>query len=125
MKTRILLMDDDSRYLDLLRMMLESDGYDVATGTNGSELPELVSRHAPHVIVLDVLMGSLNGVSLAHELRQTSSSADTPIIFVSAWTGARDIKLPKNSYRVFKPFTHSEITSAIEQALGKTATSVN
>jgi DNA-binding response OmpR family regulator len=125
MKTRILMMDDDPRYLDLLRFMLEDDGYEVHTGTNGSELAALVSQCDPNVIILDVLLGDQNGVTLAHELRQQTPSPEIPIIFVSAWTGARDFRLPKNSFRVFKPFTHSEILKTIEQALGQTAISAN
>lgn len=118
-------MDDDPRYLDLLKMMLEDDGYEVVTGTNGNDLSQLVTQHSPSVIVLDVLLGDQNGVALAHDLRQSLVATDIPIIFVSAWTGARDIKLPKHSFRVFKPFTRSEIVGVIEQALGQKTTSVN
>lgn len=116
MPTRVLMVDDDSRYLELMELILLSEGMEVVTATDGTALEELIRMHRPHVVVLDILMQHENGIELALAYRRASRSDEIPIVFVSAWTGAGEIELPCNSSRLFKPFAPSELIDAIENA---------
>ncbi len=121
---KVLMIDDDMRYLEILKIMLEDDGYEVHTATNGTELDKLIDLHEPDVVLMDVLMGTENGLVLAHDHRQKAMSSKTPFIFISAWTGVKDIPLPTNSLRLFKPFSHSELVRAVDQAVRRNTTLV-
>lgn len=120
MCTKVLLLDDDERYLDLLKMMLEGYGMEVVASVNGFDFKRLIDLHVPDVIVMDILMQEYNGVDLAKQYRELPDAQDVPIIFMSAWTGSGELKLPRNSRRVFKPFTQSELFELIKCALDRT-----
>lgn len=124
MSTKILMIDDDTRYLDLMQMLLEGDGYEVIVSPNGLELSRLIERHRPDVVVLDVVIGEHNGIDLANSYLQSENSLPLPIVFVSAWTGVGVYKLPKNSLKLFKPFTHSELVSQIRRSLELVSSSI-
>lgn len=120
MSAKVLLLDDDERYLELLKMMLESCNIEVFTSSEGQDLKHLIDIHRPDIVVMDILMNEHNGVELAKHYRALPNSYDLPIVFMSAWTGSGELKLPRNSSRIFKPFTHSELIQAIERALDET-----
>ncbi|MBK6767052.1 MAG: response regulator [bacterium] len=115
--SRVLLVDDDSRYLELVEMMLEGEDYVVQTECEGDRLREQALRFHPDVIVMDIMLQHQNGIDLAVQLRRTEEFEDVPIIFVSAWTGRAEQKPPRNSMRMFKPFSQTELVSAINTAL--------
>lgn len=120
----ILLVDDDSRYLELVEMMLMVEGYSVICECDGESLLESTLENMPDIIVMDIMLGRLNGIELAHALRRSDKSADIPIVFASAWTGRGETKLPRNSARLFKPFTQSELVATIHALLDVTNTVV-
>lgn len=121
---RILMIDDDLRYLEILQLMLEDDGYSVFTSSNGKDLATLIETHEPDVVLMDVLLAEENGVSLAHEYQQRTMTSNTPFIFISAWTGVNDLPLPKNSLKLFKPFSRAELVKAVEQTIGRKESAV-
>lgn len=114
---RVLLVDDDSRYLELVEMMLESEHLVVQTECDGERLRDHALKFRPDVIVIDIMLQQRNGIELANQLRQSEEFAETPIIFVSAWTGRAEHKPPRNSMRLFKPFSQSDLVNAINSAL--------
>ncbi|MCB9366697.1 MAG: response regulator [Calditrichaeota bacterium] len=117
--TRVLLLDDDLRYLELVQLMLEAEGFEVHTDTSGARLMAKISQQKPDVVVLDIMMGEHNGIELARQVRASEVGAKIPILFVSAWTGRPDNRMPANTTRLFKPFTQSEICGAIRSILTK------
>lgn len=119
-KKRVLLIDDDSRYLELVEMMLEGDLFEVLSESRGELLFECATRFQPDVIIMDIILHHRNGIELAHDLRCKSGNSRVPIIFVSAWTGNGETKVPRNSMRLFKPFTQSDLISTIHAVLGVT-----
>ncbi len=124
MKTKVLMLDDDERYLELLKIMFEDDEMDIIASTRAEDLAKLIELHRPHVVVMDILMNEHNGIELVQRYRATPNSHNVPIVFMSAWTGAGEIKLPRNSSRIFKPFTYSELIQAISHNLSGSAASV-
>ena len=84
MSTRILVVDDDPGISEMVSILLESEGYDVgvcATGT--AALPAFRSQR-PDLILLDVMLPGLDGVSVCEQIREESD--DVPIIMMSART---------------------------------------
>jgi DNA-binding response OmpR family regulator len=83
-KPRILVVDDDPRYLELLEYTLEAEDFDVLTVQDPMLVQEIASTSQPDVIVTDVAMPQLDGYTMAVGLKADPNTADIPLIFVTA-----------------------------------------
>jgi CheY-like chemotaxis protein len=71
---------------DLLRLMLERAGLKVAEASDGFDALDKVKRNPPDIIILDVMMPGMDGITVCKTLRNDSTTADIPIIMLSAKT---------------------------------------
>jgi two-component system response regulator VicR len=78
---RILIVDDDPNLLVILAEQLRSDGYDVQTARDGDEALRRLSLAWPDLLIIDMLMPRMDGLTLAREVK---ARADLPIIVLSA-----------------------------------------
>ena len=74
-KQKILIVDDDQNLLRMLRRTLVYEGFEVITGTNGSEALDAVHSEQPDLLILDWMMSKMDGLSVVETLR----SVDNPI----------------------------------------------
>ena len=77
----ILVVDDEALLVKGIRFNLKSDGYDVITGSNGKEAVELTKSENPDLVVLDVMMPVMDGLTACSRIREFS---DVPIILLTA-----------------------------------------
>ena len=77
----ILVVDDEALLVKGIRFNLKSDGYDVITGSNGQEAVELTKSENPDLVVLDVMMPGMDGLTACSRIREFS---DVPIILLTA-----------------------------------------
>ncbi|MBQ2785900.1 MAG: response regulator transcription factor [Oscillospiraceae bacterium] len=84
---KILVVDDEELLVKGIRFNLQNDGYEVVTGSNGLDAIRLVQEAAPDLIVLDVMMPELGGLSACSRIREFS---DVPIILLTAKTDDMD-----------------------------------
>ena len=77
----ILVVDDEALLVKGSRFNLKSDGYDVITGSNGQEAVELTKSENPDLVVLDVMMPVMDGLTACSRIREFS---DVPIILLTA-----------------------------------------
>lgn len=89
MKHSILLVDDDPNLRDMLRQMLEIGGFDVVEAEDGLDALEKLEEMTPDIMVLDVMMPNLDGVSLCKQLRSDTEFMSLPIIMLSGKTQHR------------------------------------
>ena len=80
----ILVVDDDLGVLEMLRTLLQRQGYDVLATSSPDEAIELAARQPPELLLLDVLMPGIDGLELARILREQTGLAAAPVIFLSA-----------------------------------------
>jgi DNA-binding response OmpR family regulator len=85
----ILVLDDDPSILTIVQFLLESEGVRIMTCDHPNELHEQLAATAPSLLVMDVRMGDVSGIELAHELRTLPAYRDLPIVLISADTEAR------------------------------------
>ena len=120
MATRVLVVDDDRHIRDLLRELLAEDGYEVAAASNGAEALELLAVFAAQVILLDIDMPVMDGVTFAQRYRAAfSEDAQAPIIVITAGGNApaRARQLQAAGF-VGKPFDLDELSRSIAAHTG-------
>lgn len=81
---RILVVDDDSDILDLLKYNLEREGFKIKTLSNSSKTISVASEFFPDLIILDIMMPDPNGIQLCRELRSMKPFSKTYIFFLTA-----------------------------------------
>jgi DNA-binding response OmpR family regulator len=113
---RVLVIDDDPRYLDLLQFTLEAEGFEVCLAQSAAEGMKQAVAGRPDVIVTDVAMPDMDGYVLAAGLKADARTAEIPLIFVTArgleadrWTGQ---SMGAAEY-LTKPFSIAELVQRI------------
>jgi len=81
---RILAVDDDKDILDVLQFILEDSGYEVDTLSDGHYLFEKIKAQEPDLILLDIMLGNLDGRDLCKEVKTKEETHDIPVILISA-----------------------------------------
>ncbi len=112
----VLVVDDEVPYVGVLREILTSYGLDVLVAYQGHQALNLVEGVKPSLIMLDMMMPGLDGVSLLRQLRQQPSLRETPVIMVSANTTDKDREIAlsagANAF-LAKPFSAKELRAVL------------
>jgi len=120
---RILVVDDESHILIMLKKMLERAGFEVDLAANGSEGVEVFKKSQPDLVITDIIMPEKEGLETIREMRRIK-----PDLKVIAMSGGG--KVSAESYldiaRIFgagkviaKPFTQKELVSAVQSMLSE------
>ena len=83
-KSRILVVDDITKNLQVVGTMLRNEGYDVVPATSGPQALERVRTELPDLILLDLMMPEMDGLEVCKHLKAESSTRQIPIIFLTA-----------------------------------------
>ena len=86
MANRILLVDDENDFIELLQYKLAGHGYDLIVANDGVQALSQARQFKPDLILLDILLPDLDGLSVCEILRRQPSTKKIPIIFMSALT---------------------------------------
>jgi len=84
MKRKILVVEDNADEANLIKMILEPEGYEVAIASNGNEGLEKIESDSPDLIVLDVMMPELDGFAMCSKLRESPEHNAIPVILLTA-----------------------------------------
>ena len=85
MKEKILIVEDNSQNVRLLKMALRAKGYTLLEAADGEEALDMTINNKPDLIIMDIQLPKVNGVEVAKKLRQMSDFKQTPIIAVTAY----------------------------------------
>jgi DNA-binding response OmpR family regulator len=122
MKPTILVVDDDRKTVDLIRLYLEKDGYRVLTAYDGRQALDLSRRREPGLIILDLMLPRVDGLDVCRILR---SESKVPIIMLTAKTTEEDklvgLDLGADDY-VTKPFSPREMVARVRAVLRRVHT---
>ncbi len=117
--TQILLIEDDPRYRELLRAMLEGSGYAVRSAGDGEEGIESFRYRRPDLVITDMIMPHCDGIETIGVLREIDSTV--PIIAISG--GSDNVLMMARSIGAVaalgKPFDDSTLLGAISEAIGR------
>lgn len=92
MAKKILVADDEADIIEVVEMLLSSEGYDVIKARDGAEALEIVRSIIPDLIILDIMMPEIDGVEVCKRMRLMESIRDIPIVMFSAKLSAIDKK---------------------------------
>ena len=118
MGRKILVVDDDRKIVELVRLYLEKDGYRVLVAYDGLKALELARQRRPDLIVLDLMLPQLDGLDVCRILRGEGNKV--PIIMLTAKTTEEDklvgLDLGADDY-VTKPFSPRELVARVRAVL--------
>ena len=117
MSKRILIVDDEPRYLRLLEANLRTEGYEVVTAQDGLQALEVFSAQPIDLVLLDVMMPRLDGFATCQRIREFSN---VPIVILTAKGEEQDrvrgLDLGADDYLV-KPFSATELLARVRAVL--------
>lgn len=113
----ILIVEDEKSIRSIMKMVFESNNYNVLCAENGREAMMLITSHCPDIIILDLGLPDVDGVNIIKRVREWSI---TPIIVVSARDRERDkinaLEIGADDY-ITKPFGTGELLARVKTAL--------
>lgn len=116
-RSRIIVVDDEVRYVRAIQVNLEASGYEVLTASDGQQAVELVAAVAPDLMVLDIRMADVDGYEVCRRVREFST---VPIIMLTA--KAREVDMlhgfdvGADDY-LTKPFSAKELIARVKAVL--------
>jgi DNA-binding response OmpR family regulator len=115
-KPLILLVDDVPQNIQILHQILNMGEYSFAIATSGKETLQLVKKKIPDLILLDIMLGDIDGFEVCRQLKKDPAAAAVPIIFLTAKVGVEDkvkgFKLGAVDY-ITKPFEDAEVVARV------------
>jgi len=125
-KKRVLVVDDEPDYAEMVKKYLEKEGFEVDVAYDGVEGLEKVKTNPPDAIVLDVMMPEKDGYAVCSELKKNDQYKDIPIVMLTAVSS--HVATTKYSHHdgasmeaddyLPKPATAEEITDSVKSLLG-------
>ena len=122
---KILVVDDEQDICEILQYNLETEGYEVVTANSAEEALELPLQEYG-LILLDVMMGEMSGFQMALRLKNNSSTAHIPIIFITALDGednlVKGLNIGADDY-ISKPLSMKEVKARVRAVLRRASAS--
>ncbi len=120
MKPKILLVEDDQGLVELVRYNLEKEGFTVVQTDDGEDAMVLVEEEKPDLVILDWMIANLSGIEVCRRLRRKASTANLPIIILTARAEEGDrirgLETGADDY-ITKPFSPRELVARIRAVL--------
>ena len=122
---QILVIDDDTDFLEYARIVLESASYEVLTATDATSGLSMIRRERPDLIITDMMMSyTLEGTSVTREVRADPELAQTPVIVITAIARTPDDDLfpngtgPARDGFLTKPVSPDVLLDTVSNCLG-------
>jgi len=117
---KVLVADDEHEVVDLVKMVLEMESYNVLTAENGVEALAQIRTHLPDMILLDVRMPRMSGLTVLEHLRSDPATAELPVIMLSVVTTYPEVRMALQRGAVAylpKPFEIKEMSRQVKRIL--------
>ncbi len=126
-KTRILLIDDDSDFVEATKLVLESNSYEVITAADGNEGIAKAKKEKPELIILDIIMPIKDGFNTAEDFKKDPELMKIPIIMLTSfsqkmeettYSRSQALSLDAEDY-IDKPVEPEELLKRVNKQLKK------
>jgi len=119
---RVLVVDDDDSYCTIIRELLVRRGYEVRLAYSVEQALELLQEESPDLILTDLMMPEVDGITFIRHLRASPLHAEIPTIVVSALVLARERAAAAQAGAdafVAKPFSINQLQATIQEVVGE------
>jgi CheY-like chemotaxis protein len=120
---RVVCIEDEPDMIELMRLLLTRQGFEVIGARGGKEGVELVEKNLPELILLDIMMPDLDGWEVYQHLKQNPTTRDIPVIVVTAraQTAEKLAALDREGVDdyIVKPFGPAQLMDSIQRVLGR------
>ncbi|CAG1005771.1 MAG: response regulator [Anaerolinea sp.] len=121
--TKIVCIEDDPKTVELVKLILKKEGYDVTGVNNGHDGLKVVDEVKPNLVLLDLMMPDIDGWEVYQSMRAAESTKDIPVIVLTAKAQSIDrvlgLHIAKVNDYITKPFSPSELIQAVRRVLGE------
>jgi CheY-like chemotaxis protein len=111
---RILVVDDNHEILSVIRIILEMEGYQVIYQDNAHHVMQAVFEYNPHLILLDVMIGDMDGREVCKTLKTTPATSHIPVVLISASQHIDPVQCMANDF-IPKPFDIEVLTEKVNR----------
>ncbi len=120
-KKRILCIEDEAEMIDLTRLVLEREGFEVLGAVGGAQGLELLKKEKPDLVLLDLMMPDMDGWEVYRQMKADKELSDIPVIVVTARAQSIDkvlgLQVAKVSDYITKPFGPKDLIDSIKRVL--------
>ena len=120
MKPKILIIDDEIHIVELIRVNLETSGYEVDIAYDGLDGYLKIKENAPQLVLLDWMLPNISGIDMLKKIRNDKSLSDIPVIMLTAKNMESDkiegLELGADDY-ITKPFSIKELLARVSSVL--------
>ena len=110
MSNVILIIDDETTTLKLVKMVLEREGYQIFTAKNGADGLRKAEEIKPDLVILDIVLPGIDGYQVCQYLRTNPSTASVPVLMFSS------LHLPADQNRAFDAGSNDYLTKPVKMA---------
>ena len=123
MAKKILVVDDEPDIVEMITIRLKANGYDVVSARNGKEGFKKAKEEHPDLVILDILMPEVDGVTMSANMKKDPELKDIPVVFLTCIVDKSEIKNKSHSIAgdifMAKPFDARELMVTIDKLLKK------
>ncbi len=127
-KRLVLVVDDEPVVRQLVRRILCRE-YDVVEAGDGAQAVDLAKARKPDIVLMDMMMPEMDGLSACYAIRQDETTRDVPVVMLTAVTHELNRRLSESvmgaSAYITKPFEASELLSTLHDVLGRSKGSLD
>jgi DNA-binding response OmpR family regulator len=120
-RPHVLVVEDEAPLRELIVVTL-GDEYDCEEVADGETALAVLEERPPDLVFLDVMLPGIGGIDILRKMRADPRLRDVPVVVVSAWQGAEDVKVALESGAdrfVAKPFRVDELASVADELVGR------
>jgi DNA-binding response OmpR family regulator len=122
MARRILIADDEPNIVISLEFLMQRNGYEVMTASDGEQALSLLNDFRPDLILLDIMLPLRNGFEVCQRIRESAAWKHTKIVMLTA--KGREVEVTKGlalgaDVYITKPFATRELLASVRQLLGE------
>ncbi|MFA6525878.1 MAG: response regulator [Candidatus Buchananbacteria bacterium] len=120
-KLKVLLVEDDQMIVEMYKLKLETDGFEVFVTDKGSEAIELAGKEKPDIILLDIILPEIDGFSILQEIKSDSATKKIPVMMLTNLSQESDqekgTQMGAAGYFVKAQHTPADIMTEIKKIL--------
>jgi two-component system, OmpR family, response regulator VicR len=122
-KIKIVCIEDDPKTIDLVKLILKKEGFEVSGVSNGREGLATVEAVRPDLVLLDLMMPDMDGWEVFQSLRANETTRDVPVIILTAKAQSIDkvlaLHIAKVNDYITKPFSPNELVQSVRKMLAQ------